>query len=56
MSLRNARCDGCREWRRTSLIGGECWSFERLDGDLSKGPADITYPGSMCEAFIRRNA
>lgn len=31
---------------------GECWSTDRLDGDLSRGPAGMPHRSSCCEAYI----
>lgn len=42
------RCGTCADWRRES---GECWSGDRLDGDLTKGPAGVTAPAQQCEAW-----
>lgn len=46
------RCDTCAVWQRVELFLGGCWSSERLDGDLSKGPAGFTYPYDGCEAWL----
>jgi len=48
----NERCDKCADWRSPDADGvGECWSGDRLDGDMSKGPAGYSYGWQMCEAF-----
>lgn len=39
-------CSNCADWR-----GGACWSGDRLDGDLSKGPAACTGANNTCEAW-----
>lgn len=45
-------CGACASWlQRPGSDTGECWSGDRLDGDDSKGPADITYSENTCEAF-----
>lgn len=61
MSVSGQNCETCQDWRRacarpaagtlppaTNL--GECWSADRLDGDLTKGPAAQTYNFERCEA------
>ncbi|PIB91314.1 hypothetical protein [Caulobacter sp. FWC2] len=40
------RCGTCADWK-----GGECWSGDRLDGDLSNGSAGVTLPSQVCEAW-----
>lgn len=40
------RCGTCADWK-----GGECWSGDRLDGDLTKGSAGVTLTSETCEAW-----
>jgi hypothetical protein len=40
------RCGTCADWK-----GGECWSGDRLDGDLSNGSAGSTLAAQTCEAW-----
>jgi hypothetical protein len=49
------RCGTCGSWRaEPGATEGECWSGDRLDGDMTKGPA--SYPGAanVCEAWWPR--
>lgn len=39
-------CGNCADWSE-----GDCWSADRLDGDLSNGPDDFTDEGNTCEAW-----
>lgn len=39
-------CGNCADW-----LGGACWSGDRLDGDLSQGPAACTDQNNTCEAW-----
>lgn len=49
---RAMRCDTCADWRDPDPDGvGECWSGDRLDGDMSKGPAGYSYGRQVCEAW-----
>lgn len=41
-------CGTCADWRRET---GECWSGDRLDGDLTKGPAGYPSAERVCEAW-----
>lgn len=55
-----ANCGTCQDWgpnERPSADAqhhdakvGACWSADRLDGDLSKGPASQTFNFERCEA------
>lgn len=51
--MRPERCDNCGSWQRQALDYGHCWSGDRLDDDFTHGPADLTYPDAMCEAWWR---
>lgn len=42
------RCGTCAAWR-----AGECWSADRLDGEMTKGPADYTTSKMGCEAWLQ---
>lgn len=48
------RCETCADWKRMAPPDadfGECWSGDRLDGDLSKGPAGTPRGDGVCEAW-----
>jgi DNA adenine methylase len=47
-------CGNCASWKRTDEDSGECWSSDRLDGDLSKGPAGFPFSTSFCEAWCEK--
>ena len=48
-------CENCNSWRAPNGQNtGECWSGDRLDGDLSKGPAGWSRDYQTCEAFIAK--
>lgn len=52
-------CGNCASWKapKTSDTDpGECWSGDRLDGDMSKGTAGYTMKSRACEAFIATSA
>jgi hypothetical protein len=49
--LSRAECASCGNWERQAIDFGHCWSGDRLDGDLTKRPADTTYPDAVCEAW-----
>lgn len=44
-------CATCGSWQRQALDYGHCWSGDRLTGDFTHGPADLTYPDMLCEAW-----
>lgn len=45
-------CGNCAAWRYRRENFGGCYSADRLDGDLSRGPADITHEYEFCEAWV----
>lgn len=51
------RCENCADWRRMAPPDdayGECWSGDRLDGDMAKGPAGAPRGDCVCEAWNPR--
>jgi hypothetical protein len=48
------RCGTCASWRRPAPpeTAGECWSPDRLDGDMSRGPAGHHHADRVCEAWF----
>lgn len=49
-------CGKCGSWRRKIDNVGECWSADRLDGDLDRGPAGRTREWEFCEAYCPQGA
>lgn len=48
-------CGNCQNWREPDADGvGECWSLDRLDHDLSAGPAGYHRSTATCEAWLKR--
>jgi len=49
-------CGTCESWQAPTApeTEGGCWSPDRLDGDLTKGPAGYTLATSGCEAWMPR--
>lgn len=47
-------CRTCASWKPPELPheDGECWSGDRLDGDMTKGPAGYSFPWRVCEAWM----
>lgn len=48
------RCETCADWKRLPPPDGEfgeCWSGDRLDGDMTKGPAGAPRGDGVCEAW-----
>ena len=54
--LRRERCELCADWRPQPDGLGECWSGDRLDGDMTKGPAGWSRATSGCEAWNPKDA
>jgi hypothetical protein len=53
--LRTLVCANCMSWRSVDGVSGECWSPDRLDGDMS-AHAGITSAQCTCEAWCPANA
>jgi len=49
-------CGNCAAWKQTIENVGECWSADRLDGDLTKGPVSRTFSYDFCEAWYEKQA
>jgi len=51
-------CGNCGSWKppEPPHKDGECWSGDRLDGDLRKGPAGYALAHERCEAWIPARA
>lgn len=51
----NMRCANCQNWRNPDADNiGECWSLDRLDHDISKGPAGYHAGDRVCEAWLKK--
>lgn len=48
-------CGNCQNWRDPDADDvGECWSLDRLDHDISNGPAGYHRRTATCEAWTAR--
>lgn len=50
-------CGNCFSYRASLFpdMHGECWSGDRMDGDMSNGPAGYHLSHRVCEAWMGRD-